>query len=403
MADSLDDQIDSVYRDWIVPGVPASGKWKPPKPDIRALLKALRGRSEVRDSFTAKPDGFPSQTDTGQDVVLYSTIPDGVPRVIDGKLTFAADGPAGGYYTVETATACHSIGARFTLGPYTTPNGAVAIVLFNEFPNYSVDPTIPGSSCHLVISAETWEYGAFAGDGTPLAVLRSGTFDPPLVADSTTIHGANAVLDVESGVAFVYLPDGQVVRVVDIAITRPCRFPTIEPYRNNSGGTDSLPEFVDWWADNYDKSLIVKAYRDYEIYVSGAIAVNNISAADVSLTLSGTPTLVPGLTTNVFVPKSRRVMARATVFLDVTSDGLVFLQFYAGVTALADSQCVATKVAHSGLVTVEQIIEYADGSEFEFGNLQLKANMAGGAGTIKVHNGGSDAFAPVMSAQGLLP
>lgn len=47
--------VDEVYRDYVTPGVPASGDWEPEKPEIRALLKQIQnsgGLAVTRNTLT---------------------------------------------------------------------------------------------------------------------------------------------------------------------------------------------------------------------------------------------------------------------------------------------------------------------------------------------------------------
>lgn len=69
--------IDDVYRDFVTPGVPASGDYKPKKPEIRALLKAIQnggGMSVTRNTF-AQLDGVTPPTEDYMGVVLNDPDP----------------------------------------------------------------------------------------------------------------------------------------------------------------------------------------------------------------------------------------------------------------------------------------------------------------------------------------
>lgn len=376
------------------------------KSDAKARRALANTARAVRDDFALYADGDLSKTATGHDYHVWPAAGAAKPVISGGKMTYAAAQGAG-YASAELAEPIVKLGCRFTLGPYTTVDGVAALIAWvNDIgPSYDAGNGVPATPFHLTIGATQWQLATFPGGGGGIQYIGSGTFAAPLAADAATVHTVEGWIDYVKGVAIIALPDGSVVKVTDAKIKKMAYYACVEPFRYNAGGTDSMPAFCSWWAEAGDHGLIAEGYEKYEAWKRAEgllpVATTNFPAVDASYALPAGPTAVPGTDAFVIVPPSGKLLVRLSAFVDITADGLIFLHLYSGVTGYL-TECVGTKTAHGGRIMVEKVVTMAPAAIGQGYTFHMRANAASGAATLKLHDGGADAFAATISITPLL-
>lgn len=200
---------------------------------------------ELWEDFTIKDTVAITVADSGQ---TWDKLDNGAANsaltIINGKLTNTANiaGPASGYIQVELENNANRIGGQFTLGPYSTPDGAAVFIIWKTRLLPGLVP--PDTGCHLLIKPEMWEYAAF--DGGVYTIISNGDFDVPLSADDTTVY--NCEVNISGDTATVLLPDGTVKVITDSLIEEHNGpFTTFEVYAGVAS-TDSKAKFLNVYA-----------------------------------------------------------------------------------------------------------------------------------------------------------
>lgn len=243
------------------------------------------------DVFVDKPGGPSATLLTGQEAFSYAipSNPNAVPRVVSGKLTFAAS-TGGGYYYINTEDPVQSISASWTFSPYTTGGGAAVLFVFATTPTSitgAPGSLIPASPLHMVVSPTGWDFSVFDGISNTPSNVAFGTFETPLTANSTTVHTCKVILDRSEGSAYIYLPDGDIVKVFSISLKSPAYFPGIEPFRF-IGSTDTLAEFTQWECKTFDDGELADAYLAWRRKNEAAPTASRMLEGSVTASISGT-------------------------------------------------------------------------------------------------------------------
>lgn len=218
--------------------------------------KRNQAREEIWDRFADHADGVPAAALTGQPYLNYGT-PGFLPTVADGKLTLPAN-PANPaeldamYAQVLLDAPTKRIGARWTFGPESTPNGEAVLIAWST--NVQV-AAIGDSSCHLELGPRGWSYSVYvAGVFTNVA---SGAFSPALATDDTTVHTCEVVLDTANAIAYLHLPDGLTKTVTHPMIATADA--VYAAWESICRDTDTHAAFAEVWADSRDSSAVLPA------------------------------------------------------------------------------------------------------------------------------------------------
>lgn len=377
---------------------------------LSATSAAGSAAHETATDFTNRSAGAWLNADTRHEVVLYPRTGTNRPAVTGGRLVFGPDSAAGtvtGYASQRLGGDVARIGARWTYdADSTTAFGTIALAAtVGEIgASYEASAGVPEMPCHLTITPTRWTFDTFPGGGGAIVTVASAFFDTPLAADGTTEHVAEVVVDTVNGVATLFLPDGsiQVVEDPTIAVTG-AQWAFVQGYRVD-GTTDPRIRVRSFWADSardgsgqvHGKAM-ARMRADLDSVTSGlADASYSYPTTDASFAPSASGTVVPGTNVDYTVPASGRVMCLASAFLDMTADGLAFFQIRnnAGATTLANVSA-ATATKNSGQITLPILLSgLTPGTLLD---LDLYVMLATGAATVKLHNGGANAFAASLT------
>ena len=215
------------------------------------------GVLEVNEDFSTYPDGALVTTSNGQPWLLStgggsagSNATDRTPRVVGGKMTYADTADIGGYATVVMDGPLRRIGAAFTFSPYIASGGLASFAVMTG--QVATGLGLYRAPIHFVISPEGWGIDVIQTDGTSVVNITVGTFTTPLVADDTTVHEASVVLDRDEGYAYIYLPDGSLVKSPQSDYFKVgATFAFWEPFKTvGSVSAKTLAKFVRVWADS---------------------------------------------------------------------------------------------------------------------------------------------------------
>lgn len=243
------------------------------------------------DVFVDKPNGTSATLITGQPAFSYAIAsnPNAVPRVVSGKLTFAAS-VGGGYYYINTEDPVQSISASWTFSSYTTGGGSAVLFVFATTPTSITGgpgSLIPASPLHMVVTATGWDFSVFDGVSNTPTNVAFGTFEAPLTADSTAVHSCKVVLDRSEGSAYIYLPDGDIVKIFSAALKSPAYFPGIEPFRF-TGATDTLAAFTQFECKTFDDGDLAQAFFDWRRKNEKTATGSRLLAGSVTASIAGT-------------------------------------------------------------------------------------------------------------------
>lgn len=178
--------------------------------------------------FTTKADGAaPTVMDTGQSV--HTGFATGRAPVISGGRLVADPllGTSGSadYFQADVGASIYRLNTEFTLasgsndGTGTVTMGAWSATYLGTAPQ----ATVPQARCHFGVVPGTgatgsWSYSVFAGGGAAIVSVKSGSFVNP-AQDGVTPWVLDASFDLDTGIAYCYLPDGQLVTVSDAEIS----------------------------------------------------------------------------------------------------------------------------------------------------------------------------------------
>jgi hypothetical protein len=250
------------------------------------------------DVFTDKPNGASTSLLTGQEAFSYAipSNPNAVPRVVSGKLTFAAS-TGGGYYYINTDDPVQSISASWTFSSYTTGGGSAVLFVWATTPTSITGgpgSLIPASPLHMAITPTGWDFSVFDGISNTIINVAFGTFETPLTANSTTVHTCKVILDRSEGSAYLYLPDGDIVKVFSAALKVPAYFPGIEPFRFIGSG-DTLAAFTQWECKTFDDGELAEAYLDWRRKNERVGYGSRLLSGSVTASISGTTMTVTAI------------------------------------------------------------------------------------------------------------
>jgi hypothetical protein len=210
--------------------------------------------ANLYSDFSSLSDGpAPLTFDSGQPASVASVLdPSMQLRVLNGKLTYspANVGPAAGYFrTPDLGRPIRRIGMEWTVAPGTAGPGIAAMGITSA-PMDAIRPDNSPMALHLIIQRDGWGYSVSPGTlpGDPqLITLRSGTFEPKLLEDGTTVYRTEVRIDGPH--AIVSLPDGSEVAVSDSRIAAWAgRFGFFEAF-SGAGSIDGKVGLVRVWAE----------------------------------------------------------------------------------------------------------------------------------------------------------
>lgn len=291
--------------------------------EISAAGGATQGLSEVWDSFALQPDGYPVQTQSGQDYILRGTH-GSIGIVSGGYLTALTPNDRAATYTqIQMQKPGICIGASFVFGAKSA-NGGSATIGFWKLPMDN-DTVTPVEDCpaHFVIKPDGWSFDVWSGGvGTTIA---SGSWLTELATDGATLYSAECVLDRDASAAYLRISaaDGQVLlnrRVSNALIgSVPGNYAFIESFR--TAANQSLAAFRTFWADSKVVSRPPAAVKDYNTpnppaavsygYVGTPSAGNGQYTAPTgsNADVDATNLVVP------FTPKGSKVMVEMSAFV----------------------------------------------------------------------------------------
>lgn len=331
----------------------------------------LAARSEYLDDFSQYSDGYlPTNAPTGETYVNHYATPAARIRVADGFATFDPTAIAGGYASVELSKDVVRIGGVVKFGPYSVDGGLAAWAITQEEIGSTVTAGLglPAMAAHLQFSPKTISVQVGPTAGGALVNVFGYTFPTPLVADDAMEYLVELILDKANGCAYLLIPgEGRIVKMTHAAFSIPARWTYFEPYRNSAGGATgkTLAKFRQVWADSRDLSAVGAAAAIAAAAPRSPLAVvSAMPEGDQTMTLTNTPTAVPGAEITFTFPPSGRVLLRFSAFVDVTVDGVVYLGYKDAdnVTIAIDS--VAHKVSHSGKVFATFVRTGTPGASF---------------------------------------
>lgn len=266
---------------------------------------ALTGQVIVPQGYTTSsasdPAAFPKYIGTGT----------------AARLTTDTNGsPLGVFSQAQLAGPVNFLRGRWTVNPNTTNGGSTAgttdtgtVGLIAWAPGFNGNGSAPNvlSPCHLSINPGGWQYGVIydPGNGTPtFAALVNYTYAGgiKLAQDGTTIHSCEVVIDANApnnaggrGVAYVYSPDGVVVRVDNnaIGVVPTATMAVFEVYKANS--SQKLAEFVEMAADSRSTARLLRARR--EAAVPQSTTRTRLTCSSAGVTTTGTITKPSGAKT----------------------------------------------------------------------------------------------------------
>ena len=210
--------------------------------------------ANLYSDFASLSDGpAPLTFDSGQPASVAPVLdPSMQLRVLDGKLTYspASAGPAAGYFrTPDLGRPIRRIGMEWTVAPGAAGPGIAAMGITSA-PMDAIRPDNSPMALHLIVQRDGWGYSVSPGTlpGDPqLITLRSGTFEPKLLEDGTTVYRTEVRIDGPH--AILSLPNGTDMTVSDSRIAAWAgRFGFFEVF-SESGSTDGTVGLVRVWAE----------------------------------------------------------------------------------------------------------------------------------------------------------
>ena len=354
---------------------------------------------QVNDDYSQFPSGPISATQTGMPYSLYASGSGGtawLPRIVDGFLTSDPNFNLGSYAQVGPFPArINRVGARWKFSAQSNGGGVMCIALMetNFIAQHSTGGGVARSPLHLLITPETMSLTAFpVSGGEPVdAGLGVVTFDTPLATDDNTLHTVDCVIDTANGVIYIDGPDGR-VRTITNAIFKdvPAYYAYNEPYRTDGAPAGkTLVKFRNFWVGTTSEPLIPAlrgrvAHQDP--YIPLPEAANAFPGSSSTITVGTSATVVPGTQVTFTVPGSGSVLLALSATIDVTADGPVHLGVVDESSSVVALRTVATKISHSGQVTVLIPFAATPGATRTVGMCVMRA---AGAATLLLGQSGS--------------
>lgn len=164
--------------------------------------------------------------------------------VFDRALVSVAQGAySAGYAEVNMGAPITRIGSTFKLTPGAY-GGSICLAAWC-WPWESYPYIVPDAPVHVVINTDNWVYQIY--DNNIMTTVRSGSFSTPLPTDVPL--RAEVRLDRAGGVAYLELPNGEVVNVWgEQRIKTPANFAVFESYQENAA-TMGKARILMSWAD----------------------------------------------------------------------------------------------------------------------------------------------------------
>jgi hypothetical protein len=185
-------------------------------------------------------DGLPTMSAQGRAVLLRDSgniyLDDG-----GGTVTDAAGANRAWYSFVDMGRAVTTLGAEFSfIEGDGGKSGAVALIPWTQ--TLAGNPDVPPTSLHLVITRWTWTVGKFETLNGPLVEIATGYHKRVLEAGERY----SAVVECQSDLARLTLPDGSIVDLPVAAVGNLGKFACVEAYQF-SGADDDRPLIYRSW------------------------------------------------------------------------------------------------------------------------------------------------------------
>lgn len=291
-------------------------------------LRYARARAailEVNERFANYPDGPLVKTSTGLTYYPSSlnNVLANVPRIENGTLTYAVNGVAGGYATVQLSDAVTRYGASFYFDAATANTGVATIAVMESEIGASLAGGfgVPRSPGHLQINPTSWSFQVFRTTGGAPVNLGGANFATPLTADGATLYSAEVVLDKIQGTAYITLPDGTAVTISDPAITLAARYVFWEPYRGTTA--ENRAHFVESWASSHSPAELMNLKRAIHAQTGSRwFAESTLNGTD--LVITGTAVDIPGAVVTYIAPVSNKILVTLSAQINSTAAGDVF-------------------------------------------------------------------------------
>lgn len=242
---------------------------------------------ELRESFTGMADGAPpAVAATRQAMTNFQYIAAAAPYVRSGFLSTLTPGSAeaGSYRIAQLSGPVIRTGARFAFSPYTVGGGLLCLSIQAVSISTKTSGQVPVTPMHFIISPTGWSMDVNDTDNTVVEGVASGTFATPLVADSTTLHTVDVVLDRDRQKCYITLPTGRTIELSDARFALAGTYVYVEPFKSAGSLSSKTNALVkEWWAD------------------SRAVEILPVVRA-VGETLPVTPTLVASWTNDGTIP-----------------------------------------------------------------------------------------------------
>jgi len=307
-----------------------------------------QGAMEFSDDYSAKANGAPPAALTGQAYSLYSaTNPNGIPTISGGYLTYADTDYLGGYSTIPLENGCVKLGASFALTAWTVGGGLAAIAAMEEDikVTQAAGQGVPRSPFHLTIAPDSWGLSVFITKGGSPTTVISGLFTPNLVADGTTLHRVEGVIDTVNQKVYLTLPNGERHTASHPAMGVAAPFVFVEPYRDTNVAGKTKAKFRNFWADSRNAQPLAEAKALAKI-PAGPIAVENMPGVQSDMVLNTTASAVAGVSASYIVPDSGTVIVTVEGLLDQTAAGPVYFGMFDESNALVAVRTVSTKITN---------------------------------------------------------
>lgn len=154
-------------------------------------------------------------------------------------------GMCGAYAEENMGAPVTRIGVDFKISPGVY-GGALALALWSHSwagPDYVTG--VPDAPAHVVITLNDWAFQVFR-NGVNIGVAQ-GTFNPPLPPNMPL--RADLRLDRWNGIAYLSLPNGQVVTINDARVKLAANYAVFESWRMNASAGMGQAQIITAWSD----------------------------------------------------------------------------------------------------------------------------------------------------------
>lgn len=253
------------------------------------------------------------------------------PEVVSGILTCALAAAAGSYAQVDHGTPVSRVGGRFKFGAGSTTDNGSAVLIAWDADIGATWPTIPDSPCHLAITTIGAIFGVWSG-GT-FTQVKAWTFATEL-AQGSTVHTAEVLIDTANSTAYVFLPDGtlRTVTHATIGAITDANYACWETYRQAT--SDALAGFTALWSGD-DLLAELPAAKWAAAQPVGTALVTKYAPAtnqDKAVPASEATVDATNLIVSIVAPASGKILIELDGVLDMSGSTRVFWSVRSGAT-----------------------------------------------------------------------